>query len=231
MAAAQVAAPLHLLPAMSTISATPSRSGRGRTRRSSRQRKRPQIRIAMEELFRREAETPACRPSCSGPAISTAAPAGKLARPDRPVQDEQGHLHVGRADGILHDWAYLPDLGKAFVALARNLNKLGVFERLNFAGHTRDRSADQGGRRDGERPQAEAEGHAVVAAARRRPIHPDDARDRQDVLSWRSRIGSTASKLERTVGKLPATDPGRRHPPGDRRSALDDKCGWRPSGA
>ncbi|TIT87312.1 MAG: oxidoreductase, partial [Mesorhizobium sp.] len=40
----------------------------------------------------------------------------------------------GPAD-LVHEWAYLPDFAVAFVGLARNLDKLGFYEALNFPGH------------------------------------------------------------------------------------------------
>ena len=36
---------------------------------------------------------------------------------------------------LVHEWAYLPDLAKAFVALAENAEKLSAFEAFHFAGH------------------------------------------------------------------------------------------------
>ncbi|TIV49284.1 MAG: oxidoreductase, partial [Mesorhizobium sp.] len=40
----------------------------------------------------------------------------------------------GPAD-LVHEWAYLPDFAVAFVGLARNLDKLGSYEAINFPGH------------------------------------------------------------------------------------------------
>ncbi|MDX8456822.1 SDR family oxidoreductase [Mesorhizobium sp. VK9D] len=40
----------------------------------------------------------------------------------------------GPAD-LTHEWAYLPDFAVAFVGLARNLDKLGFYEAINFPGH------------------------------------------------------------------------------------------------
>jgi nucleoside-diphosphate-sugar epimerase len=37
--------------------------------------------------------------------------------------------------GVGHSWAYLPDLGRAFEALASLRSTLGTFERFHFAGH------------------------------------------------------------------------------------------------
>ncbi|MBZ9806408.1 hypothetical protein LB542_08225 [Mesorhizobium sp. BR1-1-9] len=40
----------------------------------------------------------------------------------------------GPAD-LVHKWAYLPDFAVGFVALARNLDRLGSCEALNFPAH------------------------------------------------------------------------------------------------
>ncbi|NGP16346.1 NAD-dependent epimerase/dehydratase family protein [Devosia aurantiaca] len=42
--------------------------------------------------------------------------------------------HLGDLDKR-HSWAYLPDLGRAFVALAEQRQALGRFENFHFAGH------------------------------------------------------------------------------------------------
>ena len=42
----------------------------------------------------------------------------------------------GGPTDIPHAFAYLPDLGKAFVALAEKRDELAAFERFHFAGHT-----------------------------------------------------------------------------------------------
>lgn len=42
--------------------------------------------------------------------------------------------HMGDLD-LGHSWAYLPDLARAFVALAEERAALGAFERFHFAGH------------------------------------------------------------------------------------------------
>jgi nucleoside-diphosphate-sugar epimerase len=40
----------------------------------------------------------------------------------------------GPAD-LTHEWAYLPDFAVAFVGLAKNLDKTGFYEAINFPGH------------------------------------------------------------------------------------------------
>jgi nucleoside-diphosphate-sugar epimerase len=50
---------------------------------------------------------------------------------------EIGKLRVATlgTPGVGHSWAYLPDLGRAFEALASTRSTLGAFERFHFAGH------------------------------------------------------------------------------------------------
>ncbi len=94
------------------------------------------IRVAMEDLFRHEAE------------------AGHV----RTVVLRAGDFFGGKGTGswfdlvvaskftdgvytapgkvtLIHEWAYLPDFAAAFVGLADNSGKLGAYENLNFANH------------------------------------------------------------------------------------------------
>jgi nucleoside-diphosphate-sugar epimerase len=48
---------------------------------------------------------------------------------------KKGKVNIMGAWGIAHAWAYLPDLGRAFVRLADARSKLGSFENFHFAGH------------------------------------------------------------------------------------------------
>lgn len=94
------------------------------------------IRVAMEALFRREAEAGHVRTAIlragdffGGKGTGSwfdLVVASKLAKGI--------YTAPGKID-LVHEWAYLPDLAAAFVALAENREKLGVFESLNFAGH------------------------------------------------------------------------------------------------
>ncbi len=47
----------------------------------------------------------------------------------------KGRVATMGASGIGHSWAYLPDLARAFEALASLRSTLGAFERFHFAGH------------------------------------------------------------------------------------------------
>jgi nucleoside-diphosphate-sugar epimerase len=48
---------------------------------------------------------------------------------------KKGRVATMGAPGIGHSWAYLPDLARAFEALASMRATLGAFERFHFAGH------------------------------------------------------------------------------------------------
>jgi nucleoside-diphosphate-sugar epimerase len=94
------------------------------------------IRVAMEALFRREAEAGRVRTTIlragdffGGKGTGSwfdLVVASKLARGI--------YTAPGKID-LVHEWAYLPDLANAFVALAENRDALGAFENFNFAGH------------------------------------------------------------------------------------------------
>lgn len=51
------------------------------------------------------------------------------------TEAKKGKVNVMGAWGIAHAWAYLPDLGRAFVKLAEARGRLGSFENFHFAGH------------------------------------------------------------------------------------------------
>ena len=48
---------------------------------------------------------------------------------------DKGRVATMGAPGVGHSWAYLPDLARAFEALASMRSTLGAFERFHFAGH------------------------------------------------------------------------------------------------
>ncbi|MBO6717466.1 MAG: NAD(P)H-binding protein [Rhizobiaceae bacterium] len=48
---------------------------------------------------------------------------------------DKGVYTAGGPVNLVHEWAYLPDLAKAFVGLAENRSELGSFENLHFPGH------------------------------------------------------------------------------------------------
>ncbi|WP_192182109.1 SDR family oxidoreductase [Mesorhizobium amorphae] len=94
------------------------------------------IRIAMEELFCREADAGHVRTILlRGGDFFGGTGSGSwfdlivAAKMNRGVYTAPGPVD------LVHEWAYLPDMAKAFVGLARNLDKLGSYEALNFPGH------------------------------------------------------------------------------------------------
>jgi nucleoside-diphosphate-sugar epimerase len=106
---------------------------------------------------------------------------------------------------IPHAFAYLPDLGRAFVALAEQRDTLGSFERFHFAGHTLT----------GLEMKAAAEAAAgrkltqrgvpwtlLRAAGLVSPMLREVAK--MSYL-WRTPHSLDGGKLERAVGKLPVT--------------------------
>jgi nucleoside-diphosphate-sugar epimerase len=48
---------------------------------------------------------------------------------------KKGKVNLMGVWGVAHAWAYLPDLGRAFVKVAEARGKLGSFENFHFAGH------------------------------------------------------------------------------------------------
>ncbi|PTE08943.1 NAD-dependent epimerase/dehydratase family protein [Mesorhizobium helmanticense] len=94
------------------------------------------IRVAMEELFRREAEAGRVRTILlragdffGGTGTGSWFDLIVAAKMNKGVYTAPGPVD------LVHEWAYLPDLAQAFVGLARNLDKLGPYEMLNFPGH------------------------------------------------------------------------------------------------
>jgi len=94
------------------------------------------IRIAMEELFRREADAGHVRTILlrggdffGGTGIGSWFDLIVAAKMNKGIYTAPGPVD------LVHEWAYLPDMAKAFVGLVRNLDKLGSYEALNFPGH------------------------------------------------------------------------------------------------
>lgn len=54
---------------------------------------------------------------------------------------KKGKIYHMADFSVGHAWAYLPDLGRAFAALAEKRNELGVFENFHFAGHYQTQGA------------------------------------------------------------------------------------------
>jgi nucleoside-diphosphate-sugar epimerase len=94
------------------------------------------IRVAMEDLFRREADAGRVRTILlragdffGGTGSGSWFDLVVAAKVNKGIYTAPGPVD------LVHEWAYLPDLAKAFVGLVQNLDKLGSFEALNFPGH------------------------------------------------------------------------------------------------
>ncbi len=94
------------------------------------------IRCAMEDLFRGEAEAGRVRTIVlrAGDFFGGTGSGSWFDLVVAAKMKKGVYTAPGPAD-LVHEWAYLPDFAVAFVALARNLDKLGTYEALNFPGH------------------------------------------------------------------------------------------------
>ena len=94
------------------------------------------IRCAMEDLFRGEAEAGRVRTIVlrAGDFFGGTGSGSWFDLVVAAKMNKGVYTAPGPAD-LVHEWAYLPDFAVAFVALARNLDKLGTYEALNFPGH------------------------------------------------------------------------------------------------
>lgn len=97
------------------------------------ERPRGVLRLRCEQMFREAAERGDMRVivvragDFFGPGVSGWFDQGILA--------QKGRIALPSAPAIGHSWAYLPDLGRAFVRLADMRDQFGAFERFHFAGH------------------------------------------------------------------------------------------------
>ncbi|KQU92509.1 oxidoreductase [Mesorhizobium sp. Root102] len=94
------------------------------------------IRVAMEDLFRREADAGRVRTILlrAGDFFGGTGSGSWFDLVVAAKMNKGIYTAPGPVD-LVHEWAYLPDLAKAFVGLVQNLDKLGSFEALNFPGH------------------------------------------------------------------------------------------------
>jgi nucleoside-diphosphate-sugar epimerase len=109
------------------------------------------------------------------------------------------------ARDIVHAWAYLPDLARAFVALAEHADELPAFARFHFGGHKVTGN----------------EMHAAAEAALGRKLKagslpltvmrllgwfsPTMAATSEMAYLWRRPHRLTGEKLEAVIGRLPRT--------------------------
>ncbi|CAN7163885.1 SDR family oxidoreductase [Mesorhizobium sp. LjNodule214] len=94
------------------------------------------IRIAMEELFRREADAGRVRTILlRGGDFFGGTGSGSWFDLIVAAKMNKGVYTAPGPVDLVHEWAYLPDMATAFVGLVENLDKLGSYEALNFPGH------------------------------------------------------------------------------------------------
>ncbi|MGX5803231.1 SDR family oxidoreductase [Bradyrhizobium sp. Arg314] len=94
------------------------------------------IRCAMENLFRGEAEAGGVRTIVlrAGDFFGGTGSGSWFDLVVAAKMEKGVYTAPGPAD-LTHEWAYLPDFAVGFVGLARNLDKLGFYEAINFPGH------------------------------------------------------------------------------------------------
>lgn len=94
------------------------------------------IRCAMEDLFRGEAEAGRVRTIVlrAGDFFGGTGSGSWFDLVVAAKMKKGVYTAPGPAD-LTHEWAYLPDFAVAFVGLAKNLDKTGFFEAINFPGH------------------------------------------------------------------------------------------------
>ena len=94
------------------------------------------IRAAMETLFRAEAEAGRVRTVVlrAGDFFGGTGRGGWFETVMASKVAKGVYTAAGPID-LVHEWTYLPDLARAFVALAANSGRLGAYEALHFPGH------------------------------------------------------------------------------------------------
>jgi nucleoside-diphosphate-sugar epimerase len=167
-----------------------------------------EIRIAMEALFRERAQTHGVQTIVlrAGDFYGGTKPESWLDLIILSKLRKNIFMWGGPTD-IPHAFAYLPDLGKAFVALAGKRGELGTFERFHFAGHTMTGLQMKAAAEAASGRQLAMKGMPWVLL-RAAGLFSQMMREivKMSYL-WRTPHSLDGSKLERTVGKLPATDP------------------------
>lgn len=208
IAAAEAVGATHMLPGNVYNFGYDLKVGTREDDRQAPSTEKAEIRIAMEDLFRRVAEERGVQTIVlrAGDFYGGVKPESWLDLIILKNVRRDIFTWPGPTD-IPHAFAYLPDLGRAFVALAGKRAALGAFERFHFEGHTLS----------GQQMKAAAEiavGRPLTqrgvpwtllrAAGLFNPMLREVAR--MSYL-WRTPHSLDGSRLERTVGKLAATLP------------------------
>jgi nucleoside-diphosphate-sugar epimerase len=166
------------------------------------------IRIAMEALFREKAERRGVQTLVlrAGDFYGGTKPQSWLDLIILSKLSRDIFMWGGPTD-IPHAFAYLPDLGRTFAALAQKRAELGRFERFNFAGHTfTGQSMKAATERAIGRPlkMKTVPWMLIRTAGLVSPMMREIAK--MSYL-WRTPHSLDGSKLEAAIGPLPTTDP------------------------
>lgn len=167
-----------------------------------------EIRIAMEGLFAERAKTRNVQTIVlragdffGGPRSGTWHDLLMLTKLGQDVFTWPGPMDVP------HAFAYLPDLGRAFVALAEKRSEIGRFETFHFAGHTMTGH-------DMKLATETAVGRKLVTKGmpwtllRAAGLFSPMMRELVKMsYLWRTPHSLDGTKLERFVGRLPSTEP------------------------
>ena len=113
---------------------------------------------------------------------------------------EKGRVSLMGTPGVGHAWAYLPDLARAFEALAALRQTLGSFERFHFAGHFVTPEEMAAAIAAAAPRQLTDRAFPAGAAAADGAVRSDDARGRQDGLP----VEATRCELQRRPARCPA---------------------------
>lgn len=167
-----------------------------------------EIRIAMERLFRDAAQQRRIRTIVlrSGDFYGGSKPGSWLDLIILAKLRKDVFTWGGPMD-IPHAFAYLPDLGKAFVALADKREELTPFERFHFAGHTLSGAEMKAAAEDVVGRQLAARTIPWIALRAAGLFSPMMREVSRMSYLWRTPHSLDGTKLERTLGKLQITDP------------------------
>lgn len=167
-----------------------------------------EIRIAMEKMFREAADKRGVRTIVlrAGDFYGGRKPGSWLDLLILSKLQKNVFTWPGRSD-LPHAFAYMPDLGRAFVQVAEKRDELARFERLHFAGHTLtgdemhelvERSVGRKLRRAG------VPWPLLRAVGLVKPLYREIA-----IMSylWRTAHSLDGSKFERLTGPFQATKP------------------------
>jgi nucleoside-diphosphate-sugar epimerase len=167
-----------------------------------------EIRIAMEALFRERAQTHGVQTIVlrAGDFYGGTKPESWLDLIILSKLRKNIFMWGGPAD-IPHAFAYLPDLGKAFVALAEKRAELGVFERFHFAGHTMTGLQMKAAAEAASGRELTLKGMPWTLLKAAGLFSPMMREIVKMSYLWRAPHSLDGGKLEQAVGKLQATAP------------------------